>query len=105
MEEEIQRLTQLAANAPSPHIRRIAGFIRLGLEGLNKAGIAWEAHKRYVSIDDGSYRGRYRHPTRVPRQRGRLVVHKMEGNRLGPIVRSISTLPEAIAFYNDPRIV
>jgi hypothetical protein len=104
MEYEIQRLTQLAANAKSPHVRRVAGLVRLALEGLKKAGIPWEARARYVSINNGVLRGRYLHPHRAPRRRGALVIQKMRGTRLGPIVRTISTLPEAIDFYKNPRL-
>lgn len=103
-EQEIQRLTLLAATAKSPHVRRIAGLVRLVLEGLTKVGIPWEARQRYVSINNGAYRGSYIHPHRAPRRRGALIIRKMRGQRLGPIVETISTLPEAISFYNDPGI-
>ena len=69
-ERLIERLTRLALNRPSPHVRRIAPLIRIVGAGLRKAGHQIEPRVRYVSLDGGAFRAKYVHPDRSPRQRG-----------------------------------
>jgi hypothetical protein len=102
-QDDIERLTQLAANAKQAHIRRHAPAVALMLNALSRVGREWDAPlgHRYVTID-GGYRGAYIHPKRAPRQRGGLGIYKMHGNRRGRIVRIVTTLAEAIEFNQNP---
>ena len=84
-------------------MRRIVPLIRPVLKGLTEAGVRWQRRGRYVILNDGTYRGRYQHPRRSPRQRSSLVIYKMYGARGGRIIRTISTLDEAAAFRNNPQ--
>jgi len=105
-ETEIDRLTQLAANYRSPHVRRIAALIRPALEALDAAGVTWERPrgKRYIVIAGGTMRARYVHPFRSPRRRGGLEIYQMNGNRRGRTVARISTFEDVVAFRRNPRL-
>src|SRR4029077_14312313 len=101
LDQLIQYLTKLAANAKLKHVRRIAPFIALLGAGVEKMGARWEIHyMRQVLLIVGKRRivARYQHPKISPRQRGGIVFQRKIGNRLGPVVRGIYTLDDAIAF-------
>lgn len=107
LKQLIEYLTKLAANAKRPHIRRVAPFIKLIGDGVEQLGVHWEIHyKHQVLLRDGERRivVRYQHPKPSPRQWGGIVFREKHGNRLGPVVRGIYTLDDAIAFYQNPRI-
>ena len=107
LKQLVQRLTKLAANAKSPHIRRIAPFIALVGDGVETMGVHWELqYMRQVLLIVGTRRivAKYVHPKRSPRRRGGIVFQQKIGNRLGPIVRGIYTLDDAIAFRQRPSL-
>jgi hypothetical protein len=107
LKQLIEYLTKLAANARSPHVRRVAPFIALVGEGVEQLGVHWEIHyMRQVLLVVGKRRivASYQHPKQSPRHRGGIVFREKHGNRLGPVMLGIYTLDDAIAFKQNPRI-
>jgi hypothetical protein len=107
LKQLVQYLTKLAANARSPHVRRVAPFIALLGDGVEQLGAHWEIHyMRQVLLIVGERRivAHYVHPKQSPRRRGGIVFQEKIGNRLGPVVRGIYTLDDAIAFRQRPSL-
>jgi hypothetical protein len=105
----IQYLTKLAANARSAHVRRVAPFIALIGEGVKQLGdVRFQLrYVRQVLLVVGKRRivASYRHPKQSPRQRGGIIFQQLlRGNRLGPVVLAIHTLDDAIAFRQRPML-
>jgi hypothetical protein len=103
----IERLTALAANAKSPHIRRVAPFVAILADGLEQMGASYTmrySRQALIISGDRQFVGRYQHPNRLPRQRGAIVFKELHRGRPGRVVRAISTLDEAIAFKQNPTL-
>jgi hypothetical protein len=100
-------LTKLAANAKNYHINRVAPFIALLGDGVEKMGVHWEIHyMRQVLLIVGKRRivAKFQHTKTSPRQHSGIVFREKFGNRLGPVVRGIYTLDDAIAFRERPSL-
>jgi hypothetical protein len=112
LKQLVQYLTKLAANARSPHVRRVAPFIALLGDGVEQLGAHWEIHymRQVLLVTDDERRivVHYVHPKHAtedsPRRRGGIVFQQKIGNRLGPVVRGIYTLDDAIAFRQRPSL-
>jgi hypothetical protein len=106
MTDRIKRnLMRRAVDWPSPHVRRVAELIGVAIDGLNKLHVEdLQEHGRQIwfKYNGIQYRAAYRHPGRMPRRRGALVIYRADSP--SRILVTIGTMAEAIAFHRRPRI-
>lgn len=104
------RLTMRAAQAASPHVRRITPMIGMVFDGLARLGAEIAPHRErqvVITLGERELLGRYEHPipdSRGPRRAGRLAIYERAGRSVGRLVATFATEEEAWSFRQRPRL-
>lgn len=107
---DIERLMQALLGHKNGKIRTLAATAGVALQALYELErehgerMYCEARGRYVVITTPSaiYRAKFVHARRARLPRGALALIKMQGAKLGRIVRLITNLDDAFAFRHNP---
>jgi hypothetical protein len=92
------KMMRVMANWPSPHVRRLLPVASVLLDALDKAGIPYASHRAKQIAIGADYLAKYRHPTKIPRARAKIVITR----RNGAVLKEFYSVEDAIAFHLNP---